>query len=164
MYLLKTLLNNALSLCFFLFGIWVIWLSHQLKVTEGTELGYDLAFYPGLLGWFILVTSLIILLRQLFLKDGGDYDGLRVFKNPGFMKRVGGSVLLVALYVSFVSIVGYLLLTPIFLFAFICALGNRNFINAIFVSIAITGSIYFLFWILLYIPLPEGLLIPKLMQ
>ena len=163
MQLFQKLTDNALTLCFSLFGIWVIWLSYQLGVPEGTELGYDLAFYPRLLGLFILAASLIILLNAFLSRDERDEKGsqvIRLFKNRAFLKRFAGSILLVALYLSLISIVGYLLLTPIFLCSFIIFLGNRGkWIMALMVSILLTGSVYFFFWILLYIPLPEGILI-----
>ena len=163
MQLFQKLVSNALSLCFFFFGLWVIWLSHQLGVSEGTELGYNLAFYPRLLGWFILVASLFIFLES-FLKSDKSADKVshhvRIFKNGSFVKRLAGSILLVTIYLALLSIVGYLLLTPIFLFSFIIFLGDKEkWIIALMVSILLTGVVYLLFWILLYIPLPEGILI-----
>ena len=164
MHLIRKLESNALTLCFSLFGIWVIWLSYQLDVPAGIELGFNLAFYPRLLGWVIFIISSIILLEQLSKRDEKDDTGTQAvqpFRNGALLKRMGGSVLLIIGYVSLISIVGYLLLTPIFLFAFIGFLGNKNWIMAIIVSILLTGVVYFLFWILLYIPLPEGILITR---
>ncbi len=163
MRLFQKLTDNALTLCFSVFGIFVIWLSHQLGVPEDTELGYNLAFYPRLLGWFILAASLIILLLAVLTRDEKADKGsqaIQLFKNGAFLKRLAGSILLVTIYLSLISIVGYLLLTPIFLFAFIILLDNREkWIMALMASILLTGSVYFFFWVLLYIPLPEGILI-----
>lgn len=161
-YLFK---NNALVLCFSFFGIWVIWLSHELEVPAGTKLGFNMSFYPRLLGWFIFIASLIILFRQFTKREEKDDDKTQAvpsFKNPALLKRMGGSIILVIAYLSSISIVGYLLLTPIFLFAFISLLGNRNWIMMVLVSILLTGLVYFFFWILLYIPLPEGILLPRI--
>jgi hypothetical protein len=165
MHLLRKLENNVLTLCFSLFGIWVIWLSHQLDVPAGIELGFNLAFYPRLLGWFIFIISLIILLGQFSKREGKANDrtqAMQSSKNGVLLKRMGGSIVLVIAYMSLISIVGYLLLTPIFLFAFISLLGNRNWVMIILVSILLTSLVYFFFWILLYIPLPEGVLVPQL--
>jgi hypothetical protein len=165
MHLLRKLENNALTLCFSFFGIWVIWLSHRLDVPAGIELGFNLAFYPRLLGWSIFIISLAILLQQFLKAEFGDDKGTQAvqhFKNGVLLKRMGGSILLVTAYMSLISIVGYLLLTPIFLFAFISLLGNRNWIMIILVSLLLTSLVYFFFWILLYIPLPEGILMPQL--
>ncbi len=163
MQLFQKLADNALTLCFSVFGIWVIWLSHQLGVPEGTELGYNLAFYPRLLGWFILAASLIILLHAFLRRDERTDKGsqtIQIIKNGAFLKRLAGSILLVTIYLSLISIVGYLILTPIFLYSFIIFLGDREkWIMALMASILLTGSVYFFFWILLYIPLPEGILI-----
>ena len=166
MQVFQKLADNALTLCFSVFGIWVIWLSHQLGVPEGTELGYNLAIYPRLLGLFIFVASLIIVFRE-FLKRG-IYGGkeaqvLQTFKNAALLKRMGGSVFLVILYLSLISIIGYLLLTPLFLILFIRFLGNKNWMMITMVSLLLTGIIYFFFWILLYIPLPEGIIIGELL-
>lgn len=165
MQLFKKLADNALTLCFSVFGIWVVWLSHQLGVPEGTELGYNLAIYPRLLGLFIFVVSLIILFRE-FLKremDGGKQaQVLQTFKNTAFLKRMGGSVFLVILYLSVIPILGYIILTPLFLILFIRFLGNKNWTMITMVSLLFTGIIYFFFWILLYIPLPEGIIIGEL--
>ena len=165
MHLLRKLENNALTLCFSFFGIWVVWLSHRLDVPADIELGFNLAFYPRLLGWSIFIISFIILLAQFSKREGKDDDktqAVRSFKNGALLKRMGGSIVLVTAYMSLISIVGYLLLTPIFLFAFISLLGNRNWVMIILVSILLTSLVYFFFWILLYIPLPEGVLVPQL--
>ena len=165
MHLLRKLENNALTLCFSLFGIWVVWLSHRLDVPAGIELGFNIAFYPRLLGWSIFIISLAILLQQFLKAEFRDDKGTQAvqhFKNRVLLKRMGGSIVLVTAYMSLISIVGYLLLTPIFLFAFISLLGNRNWIMIILVSLLLTSLVYFFFWILLYIPLPEGILMPQL--
>jgi len=165
MHPLRKLEKNALTLCFSFFGIWVIWLSHQLDVAAGTKLGFNLSFYPRLLGWFIFIASLIILFRQFSKREEKDDDKTQAvpsFKNVALLKRMGGSIVLVIAYMSLISIVGYLLLTPIFLFAFISLLGNRNWVMIILVSILLTSLVYFFFWMLLYIPLPEGILLPQI--
>jgi hypothetical protein len=163
MQLFQKLADNALTICFSVFGIWVIWLSYQLGVPDGTELGYNLAFYPRLLGWFILAASLMILLYDFLRRDERADKGsqmIQILKDKAFLKRLAGSILLVTIYLSLISIVGYLILTPIFLFSFIIFLGDREkWIMALMASILLTCSVYFFFWVLLYIPLPEGILI-----
>jgi hypothetical protein len=163
MQLFQKLADNALTICFSVFGIWVIWLSYQLGVPDGTELGYNLAFYPRLLGWFILAASIIILLYDFLRRDERADKGsqmIQILKDKAFLKRLAGSILLVTIYLSLISIVGYLILTPIFLFSFIIFLGDREkWIMALMASILLTCSVYFFFWVLLYIPLPEGILI-----
>ncbi|NIO04594.1 MAG: hypothetical protein GTN74_08260 [Proteobacteria bacterium] len=140
-------------------------MSYQLDVSPGVRLGYNLAFYPRLLGWAILVISSIILLEQFFKSGGKDSERIQrpqILTRRALIKRIAGSTLLVTLYIILIPIVGYLLLTPIFLLAFIRFLGNKNWAMASLVSILVTGVIYVLFWILLYIPLPEGILIPRI--
>lgn len=63
----------------------------------------------------------------------------------------------IALYLALFSTVGFVILTPLFLFALMYILGTRSWKVLLSVSILTTIILYFFFVIWLGIPLPQGI-------
>ncbi len=73
---------------------------------------------------------------------------------------VGGT-----LYVALIPVLGYLIVTPIFIAAFSFLLGPKNargILEALLVAIIATAIIYSVFTEALYVQFPEGLMEEKL--
>ncbi|QKY70053.1 tripartite tricarboxylate transporter TctB family protein [Lentibacillus sp. CBA3610] len=73
------------------------------------------------------------------------------------VKRVLLFGTLIALYIILIDVIGYFLLTPIFLFVALTYLKATKITTAILLSIVFTAFIYGLFSMFLNIPLPMGI-------
>lgn len=67
------------------------------------------------------------------------------------------AIVFIALYFILLQIVGFILLTPFFLIAFMYLLGERKKIWMISVSFGITFLIIYVFTKAMYVPLPRGI-------
>lgn len=74
------------------------------------------------------------------------------------VKRVFIFGIIITLYIFLIDILGYFLLTPIFIFCSLIFLRATKLIPAIFISILIPIFIYVVFKLFLNIPIPMGLL------
>ena len=52
--------------------------------------------------------------------------------------------------------VGFLLSSPPLVFALACIMGGENFVVNAFISIIASALIYWIFWIIMRIPIPIG--------
>lgn len=73
------------------------------------------------------------------------------------VKRVVTFAVMIALYIVLIDVIGYFLLTPIFLFVTLQYLKSVKISTAILLSAVFTAFIYGLFSMFLNIPLPMGI-------
>jgi putative tricarboxylic transport membrane protein len=110
------------------------------------------AFWPRLVLGCLILAGLILVVRGSL--DNGPFEKLQ----PKAFIAVGGCMI----YLLFLDFVGYLILTPIFLFAGSCALAwsvkPRQLVTATIMAVAGTSVTYYLFYNVLSVQLPEGLL------
>jgi len=71
-------------------------------------------------------------------------------------KRVVIFLTMIILYIFLIDVLGYFLLTPIFVFLSLFYLKAVKLYNAIFISVGSTLFVYALFNVFLNIPLPKG--------
>jgi len=110
------------------------------------------AFWPRLLLGFLAACGAFLVFRGSL--DKGPFDRL----NPKAFIAVG----IAMVYVILLDAIGYLLLTPVFLFVGSCILAGKidrkQIITGTIVAVLGTGITYLVFHDGLYVQLPEGLL------
>lgn len=116
----------------------------------------------------IMILSMSLLIKGVYEYNKSDYkidlkeisiDNLT--KNKILLFKV---TVLSFLYITSFMIFGFLLVTPFFLFVFSYLLMNKKIITGIVVSLFLTLIIYILFIKVLYIPLPQGVWIFKMIN
>lgn len=127
------------------------------------------AFFPTLLAAALALLSLLLVLAGLFPrgasrkdKDAAVIKGAERLEEDSFgaeqisYKFLFGTIGLSFLYVGLLSILGYLVSTPLFLIILIRLLGYEKWANNVAASIGLTATLYLLFSTALGVSLPAG--------
>lgn len=124
------------------------------------------AYWPKFLLISMMVLSILVAVDALRERKKGDsektnskkeYPGKNeTFSLPGGNVRFVLAIGFIVLYFILLQIIGFILLTPLFMIAFMVLLGERHSIWMIAVSIGITIIIVFAFTKAMYVPLPRG--------
>ena len=120
---------------------------------KGDEVGP--AVVPGLWIIGILGLSIVLLVRALTNHDEPDPPW-------GKVSSVVIYIIMIILYLFFMQLIGYFLSTAIFLITGMYYLTYRNWKVMISMSVGWILFSYFAFYKLLYVPLPQGLLIERI--
>lgn len=145
--------DRWIGIAILIIGGVMLWETFSFFVVDWAPLG--MAFWPRILLGLLGVYAVYFIIRGSL--DDGPFNSLewRAF-----------AVLLGAIVYALVwDIIGYLLATPLFLFAFSVALGGirrKTLVTAGIVAIAGTLVTYFVFKELLYVQLPESVWAPSL--
>lgn len=128
------------------------------------------AFFPTLLAAALAFLALLLVIAGLFprgasRKDKGAaaLDGAERLEEDAFgaeviaRKPLFAAVGLSFLYVGLISVLGYLVSTPLFLIALIRLLGYEKWVNNVIASVGLTAALYLLFVVALGVHLPEGI-------
>jgi len=142
------------ALTFIAFGAAFYYMSLNLRPSSGPDVGG--AFYPRLLVYATLVLSLK-LLYNAFRRDRKDSEVLFDFKNGGFI-RVIFVVVTSFIYLYLLDFIGFLILTPIFLFILLTIIEAKNFAYRILISVLTTAVVMYVFQNFLNVPFPRGIL------
>ena len=117
--------------------------------------------WMGLPFWPRLVLGFLMLLGVFFVVRGSLDEGPFNALNPrAFLVLTGGTV-----YAALIPVLGYLIVTPLFIAAFSFALGPKNLrgvVEALLVAAAATAIIYSVFTEALYVQFPEGIMEERL--
>ena len=135
-------------------------------VTENLGAG----FFPKLLSMLLAFLAIMLILGSLFSRStssqeeqkaaisGGERLEEDSFTGEGISyKFLLGTILVSTLYVILLPIIGYLIITPIFIIAMIRLLGKKTWFRNIAVSILLTAALYLLFATMLGVALPLGI-------
>lgn len=142
------------ALIFIAYGSLFYYLSLDLRPSPGPDVGG--AFYPRLLVYATLILSLK-LIYNAFKRERKDSESLFDFENGGFLKVI--SVVIISfIYLYLLDIVGFLLLTPVYLFLLLTIIEAKNFYYRIFISVLTTIIVMYVFQNFLNVPFPGGLL------
>ena len=142
------------SILFVLFAGGFFWLTLGLRPSPGPDVGG--AFYPRILIFFTLVLSLKLLITSIIDKDT---DKQIIFDlKEGGLKRVILVIIISLIYLYVLETVGFLVLTPIYLFVLLSIIDAKKIPIRIVISIVTVGVIWFLFQNFLNIPFPSGIL------
>ncbi|MFW6295451.1 MAG: tripartite tricarboxylate transporter TctB family protein [Halanaerobium sp.] len=142
------------AVIFIAFGSFFYYLTLDLRPSPGPDVGG--AFYPRLLIYATLILS-IKLLYNAFKKDSKDSEKLFDFENGGFWNVI--LVIIISfIYLYFLEIIGFLLLTPIYLFSLLTIIEAKKFYHRILISILTTLIVMYIFQNFLNVPFPGGIL------
>ncbi|MTI18171.1 tripartite tricarboxylate transporter TctB family protein [Rhodobacteraceae bacterium RKSG542] len=122
--------------------------------------GYELqsSYFPRLLSIFLGALAIGLWVRVLKLESAG--PNLKLSEDVraqlwGFAKILGA----VLIYILAIQLTNYAVATLLFLIVMMGLLGERNFARMALVAAAVTGALYYLFFIFLGVTPPEGLVI-----
>lgn len=152
MELLKSI-NNWVSLILLVIAAVYLILSYQLPAYAYTEVDADVI--PKALGWLLVFLAIL-----LFFSKDNETEEQRQRRNipkkeTGMLLGIGG---LIFIYISLLEIVGFIVISTLFIFLCSLFLGYKSHIVNGVVSIAFSGFIYIIFNTLLQISLPSGIL------
>ena len=127
------------------------------------------AFFPTLLAAVLAFLALLLILNSLFFrgvsgkeKEGAVIQGAERLEEDSFgveqisYKFLLGTIGLSFLYVGLLSILGFLISTPLFLILLIRLLGYEKWVNNLAASAGLTAALYLLFATALGVSLPAG--------
>ena len=143
------------AIIFIIFAGVFYYLTLDLRPSPGPDVGG--AFYPRLLIYATLILS-VKLLYNAIKKEESKSEELFDFENGGFWKVV--SVVIISfIYLYLLDIVGFLILTPFYLFLLLTIIGAKNIPHRILISILTTGIVMYVFQNFLNVPFPSGIFI-----
>lgn len=127
------------------------------------------AFFPTLLAAVLAFLALLMILDSFLARgasgkkgDGAVIQGAERLEEDSFStedisyKFLLGTIGLSFLYVGLISVLGYLISTPLFLIILIRLLGYEKWVNNIAASVGLTAVLYLLFATALGVSLPAG--------
>jgi hypothetical protein len=130
-------------------------MSLGLRASPGPDVGGS--FYPRILVYATLILSIKLLYNAL-KREGKDSEQLFDFENGGFRKVI--SVIIISvIYLYLLDIIGFLLLTPFYLFLLLTIIEAKNLTYRLLISILTTVIVMYVFQNFLNIPFPSGILI-----
>ncbi len=118
---------------------------------------YGPAVVPRLWAFLLTLCSLILYLKVLAGKESED-------PKPGRLDIVLRFIVLLMLYIPAIKFIGYFISTIVFLPVAMWLLGYRNRIAIIVITIAWMLLSYVLFFRILHVALPQGILISQIWQ
>ena len=104
--------------------------------------------YPRLILGCIIVLSCLLIVRPV---SGEEKTGTLSMKGLAV-------ILLSAGYIFLIELLGFFVLTPVFLFLVPLMVGYRQFVASAASAVLVTAALYAVFVLILNIPLPAGLL------
>jgi hypothetical protein len=128
----------------------IVLLARAIEVRTETG-GIDPRWWPELLGVLGLVLSILLLVIAI-VRPPFSRDDLEAATRQGWV-RVGLAIVLSVVFILLWPVVGFLVVTPIFLVAATYLFGGRGWKTLILFPVLMTGFIYLLFHTLLKVPL-----------
>lgn len=141
----KTRIDNIIS-CVLMYAISSFFIFQAGNFSEGS------ASFPVTVGWILIGLTTLLLVQTLTGKTGQRKKAEDTIPAK-FHLAAGLSVI----YVLLVNVAGYIVMTPLYLFALIVGLGFRNMKIAAIISAIVTAFVYLGFKIALGVPIPEGI-------
>lgn len=115
----------------------------------------DSAAFPKVIALILTVLNTILLVQAFVKREKVKQKKERERILP--IRTIFTAILTIA-YILLVNIVGFILLTPIYIFIISSELGYRNKAISIIVALATTFTIYLVFKVVLGVPVPSGFL------
>ncbi|SDP79899.1 tripartite tricarboxylate transporter TctB family protein [Desulforhopalus singaporensis] len=122
-------------------------------------------FFPKLMSVLLVIFSIILFVQNSLLhkktkimpqsnNEGKNSEN----KSYTSWMRMSAAVGMCILFLIFYESGGFLVTSILFMFSFLLIVGVRNWISLILISILPPVIVYFIFKVLLSVPLPEGVL------
>jgi putative tricarboxylic transport membrane protein len=125
---------------------------------EGLEIYGKLgpAYWPKFLVICLMALSVLVAVDAFRERKKGNSKKVETSKVDSGKVRFFFAIGSIALYLVSMQIFGFIILTPFFMIAFMCLLGEKSKIWIFAVSIGITILIVIAFTKAMYVPLPRG--------
>jgi putative tricarboxylic transport membrane protein len=143
----------VISGTFFVMGVWILWQSTMLP--QFSVFGPGPEFLPNIAGGLLVVLS--ALLFGSAARKGG-VTPADFWPNRGGWYRVSVMVFALLLYTALLEVVGYLLLTFLYMVFMLFALARYRWFVKIGLAVFITLLFYQIFVGMLGVPAPRGIL------
>lgn len=132
-------------------GIFVFWQASKITFFSDELLGPT--FFPQFLAGFIIFLGVLLFLKTFLVSEFPRVD----IEIQGIGK-IALVILLSIVYLLTIEAIGFLITTPILMFALMMLLKRGNLISKVVFSIVFPIAAWFVFKTFLKIPLPRGLL------
>jgi putative tricarboxylic transport membrane protein len=146
---------SIVYLCFTLFACFYTMTSFHLRL--GTTGDPRAGFYPFILGLLVLLLSALLLAQSLRGKRTNE-DDRKIFPKGQEAKRIVALNLVMFIYTLLLGFLGYLFCTAALIALLVWFLGSDNWRKNILISLLTAAVSYFIFAVILEIPLPQGIL------
>jgi putative tricarboxylic transport membrane protein len=150
---------RALSITYLLFSILgVFYLAESLSLPMGTGEQPGAGFFPMLVGVLILCLSISAFLLSL-KKQAPEVERKPVFPRGQDRKRVIAVTSTIFFFVVFLKPLGYCICSAGLMGAILRLLGLRSWVRTVGIAVLAALLSYYIFALLLDVPLPRGSLI-----
>jgi putative tricarboxylic transport membrane protein len=152
-------LSDALSgLLLAALGIALLIYARGLPLIPGQQVGPG--FFPGAVALGLIAAGLVLALATLRRRAGGAWLELDEWvRNPRALRAMAVTVVSLGCYVALADRLGYFLTAPPVLAAILAAFGVRP-AALVPVALAVPALIHYIFYSILKVPLPWGVLTP----
>lgn len=132
----------------------------QLGLPSENPLGAGVGprFFPQLAGAVMMIMSVYLLVLQIWQRRNGTLDEEVIEMEARDVIRVSIFIVLSIGYMLVFEEIGFLVATSIFLFLLFITNGLRRYIFAAILAIGFTIGIYFIFTVVLGLPVPAPIL------
>ncbi|MEJ5229014.1 MAG: tripartite tricarboxylate transporter TctB family protein [Pseudothermotoga sp.] len=131
------------------FFVGILFYLQTLKIRP-VKIGLSPADFPRLVTAALMVCGVILILKALITKK---IESKKL--EPVALRKIGSLVVVFVLYALFLNRIGFLYLTPAFLFASMYVFGMKKHVLNAVISIVVTIAVYFVFAYVFKVPLPR---------
>jgi len=150
--MMKDLISALFYSCFGLF-----YLISSFKYDVGTAMTPGPGLFPRIIGFIMLLCGFLLIFSSLYNRKekeklSATWDGLSG-KNLVSAMLVIGSV---TFYLLVINYVGFLIASSILVLFLAWVMGGRNWLFNVTLGIVSSGLTYWLFWVIMRVPIPQG--------
>ena len=138
-----------ISLIFMIFAVVIFVQAQALGPGVGGDVGAG--FFPRVISIMVIVCGIVVIVQEL-KKNSPEI----ILSTQAKMALALGSI--TALYIFLMDIVGFVIVTPVFIFGFLFLLQQRRFFSMALFSVALTTGIYLVFRVALNVRLATSFL------
>lgn len=142
------------ALIFLAISIYVIAVTFTFKQFKNVAVGPE--FFPRYLASGLMICSIVLIYQSLMSKDKSPAPTISL-RDKG-MQRVLAGIIIIVLYLALWKTLGFLIVTPLALFAFMYLLQLKNYKIMTAIAIFSGTGIFLAFKIILGIEMPLGIL------
>ena len=155
--MLKALLKGEIVISLITF-VGALYLYHETKTFGFIDLygGLGPTFWPKLLLVFVMACSIGVAINVFRKAKKGLLPAASKTLDSGKI-QLFSAIGLIFLYILLMKIIGFLVLTPFVMIAFMYLLGEKSKVWIYTVPFALTLGIVLLFTKVMYVPLPRGI-------
>jgi putative tricarboxylic transport membrane protein len=146
----------------FFLALGLFYLVISLSYNVGTMGNPREGFFPIMTGGSMVLFASWALLSSL--KKRSEKESVSGVWNKFDLKKILSAVMVlgcVSVYLVILDTVGFLLSSPPLLFALAWIMGGKNLVANGIMGILTSVAIYWIFWVIMRVPIPLGIIFPK---